>query len=78
MRQSLYEQLEKEHSLPQSDTQSMLVGHTCLVGTTEPLDEAQYPIVKDKMSHFAVLVADDLPHSVSNNAKATTIPYCPD
>ncbi|KAF9949068.1 hypothetical protein BGZ72_009074 [Mortierella alpina] len=67
VRQSLYEQLEKEHSLPQSDTQSMLVGHTCLVGTTEPLDEAQYPIVKDKISHFAVLVADDLPHSITLN-----------
>ncbi|KAF9280842.1 hypothetical protein BGZ68_006992 [Mortierella alpina] len=67
VRQSLYEQLDKERSLPQSDAQPMLVGHTCLVGTTEPLDEVQYPIVKGEISHFAVLVADDFPHSVTVN-----------
>ncbi|KAF9557714.1 hypothetical protein EC968_007508 [Mortierella alpina] len=67
VRQSLYEQLEKERRLPQSDSQSMLIGHTCLVGTTESLDEAQYPIVNGDISHFAVLVADDLPHSVTVN-----------
>ncbi|KAF9948613.1 hypothetical protein BGZ70_002145 [Mortierella alpina] len=67
VRQSLYEQLDKMGCLPQSDSQTMLVGHSCLVGTTNDLDEVQYPVVKGDTSHFAVLVADDLPHSVTLN-----------
>ncbi|KAF9995285.1 hypothetical protein BGZ79_011017 [Entomortierella chlamydospora] len=33
------------------------------VGTTQPLDPEKYPIVKDDFTHFAVVIADDKPHT---------------
>ncbi|KAF9103722.1 hypothetical protein BGX27_010405, partial [Mortierella sp. AM989] len=61
----MYERLEKNGKLLKSDTESMNIGYSCLVGTTEPLDPEKYPIVKDDFTHFAVVIADDKPHSVA-------------
>ncbi|KAF9349127.1 hypothetical protein BGX26_012533, partial [Mortierella sp. AD094] len=63
VRQSLYERLQKEELLPKSDTMSLSVGYTCVVGTTVPQDPEKYPILKDDHAHFAVVVADGKPHS---------------
>ncbi|KAF9434036.1 hypothetical protein BGZ76_008664 [Entomortierella beljakovae] len=48
VRQNLYAQLQKENKLPISDTQSLNKGFICLVGTTNPLDPAQYKNLDDK------------------------------
>ncbi|KAG0219012.1 hypothetical protein BGX33_005053 [Mortierella sp. NVP41] len=64
VRQSLYAQLEKEQQLPHTDTQSLEIGYTYMVGKTGPLDPETYPVLKDKRSHFAVIIADEKPHSV--------------
>ncbi|KAF9105193.1 hypothetical protein BGX29_000467 [Mortierella sp. GBA35] len=64
VRQSLYAQLEKEQQLLHTDTQSLEIGYTYMVGTTGPLDPETYPILKNKRSHFAVIIADEKPHSV--------------
>ncbi|KAF9349133.1 hypothetical protein BGX26_012539 [Mortierella sp. AD094] len=63
IRQGLYERLEKDGKLPKNDTESMNIGYSCLVGTTQPLDPEKYPIVKDNFTHFAVVIADEKPHS---------------
>ncbi|KAI1297728.1 hypothetical protein EDD11_007008 [Mortierella claussenii] len=63
VRQSMYDNLQKEGKLPKSDTQSLSLGYTCLVGTTHPLDPEKYPALKDDHSHFSVVIADRKPHS---------------
>ncbi|KAF9914804.1 hypothetical protein BX616_007522, partial [Lobosporangium transversale] len=63
VRQSLYDTLQKEGKLPKSDTESMSLGYTCLVGTTRPLDPEKYPDLKDRHTHFSVVIADKKPHS---------------
>lgn len=65
VRQSMYERLLKEKKLPKIDTQSLNVGYTCMVGTTTPQDPEVYNVLKDDFSHFAVVIADGKPHSVS-------------
>ncbi|KAG0317925.1 hypothetical protein BGZ99_005955 [Dissophora globulifera] len=66
VRQSLYGRLEKEGKLPKSDTQSMNVGYSCMVGTTLPQDPEKYPILKDNFANFGVVVAEGKPHSVKS------------
>ncbi|KAI1312279.1 hypothetical protein EDD11_002998 [Mortierella claussenii] len=63
VRQSLYERLEKDMKLPKSDTQSLNVGYSCMVGTTLPQDPEKYPCLKDDYANFAVVIADGKPHS---------------
>ncbi|KAF9115432.1 hypothetical protein BGX27_007807 [Mortierella sp. AM989] len=65
VRQSLYKRLEKDGKLPKSDSQPLDIGYTCLVGTTLPLDPEKYPILKDDISHFAVVIADGKPYSLT-------------
>ncbi|KAG0303153.1 hypothetical protein BGZ98_006955 [Dissophora globulifera] len=66
VRQSLYGRLEKEGKLPKSDTQSLNVGYSCMVGTTLPQDPEKYPILKDNFANFGVVVAEGKPHSVKS------------
>ncbi|KAG0249955.1 hypothetical protein BG011_008779 [Mortierella polycephala] len=63
VRQNLYEQLQKEKTLPLNDTFSMNVGYSCLVGTTDSLDLEKYAVLKEDFSSFAVVTAKDKPHS---------------
>ncbi|KAI1297727.1 hypothetical protein EDD11_007007 [Mortierella claussenii] len=63
VRQSLYERLQKTNQLPKSDTESLKLGYTCLVGTTVPQDPEKYPVLKDNAAHFAVVIADQKPYS---------------
>ncbi|KAF9914805.1 hypothetical protein BX616_007523 [Lobosporangium transversale] len=63
VRQNLYDRLEKEGKLPRKDTESLSLGYTCLVGTSQPMDPEKYPVLKDPFSHFGVVIADGKPHS---------------
>ncbi|KAF9434846.1 hypothetical protein BGZ76_007332 [Entomortierella beljakovae] len=63
VRQGLYDRLEKDGQLPRSDSESLSLGYTCLVGTSLPLDPEKYPVLKDDFSHFAIIIADGKPHS---------------
>ncbi|KAF9418239.1 hypothetical protein BGZ76_004432, partial [Entomortierella beljakovae] len=63
VRASLYERLAKEDRLPKSDSDAMNVGYGCIVGTTLPLDPEKYPVLKDDISHFAIVLADNKPLS---------------
>ncbi|KAG0277992.1 hypothetical protein BGZ95_004930 [Linnemannia exigua] len=47
VRQSLYEQLKKDKSLPSSDQAKMETNHMTLVGLTKPMDPEKYPALKD-------------------------------
>ncbi|KAF9349130.1 hypothetical protein BGX26_012536 [Mortierella sp. AD094] len=63
VRQSMFDDMQKEGTLIKSDTESLDMGYTCLVGTTLPLNPEKYPALKDSHSHFSVVVAEGKPHS---------------
>ncbi|KAF9913592.1 hypothetical protein BX616_009843 [Lobosporangium transversale] len=48
VRQSLYKMMHSEGILQDSDTKSLSMNFTCLVGTTDSLDPEKYPILKEK------------------------------
>ncbi|KAF9189430.1 hypothetical protein BGZ51_009606 [Haplosporangium sp. Z 767] len=52
VRQGLYKQLENKGLLPDTDKENLRMEHVCMVGTTDPLDPAKYPILKEETSHF--------------------------
>ncbi|KAF9201622.1 hypothetical protein BGZ49_008144, partial [Haplosporangium sp. Z 27] len=71
VRHGLYDRLQKDGQLPKSDTESLNVGYTCLVGTSSPLDPEKYPVLKDDFSHFGIVIADGKPHSMGSGEKDT-------
>ncbi|KAF9581886.1 hypothetical protein BGW38_000935 [Lunasporangiospora selenospora] len=63
VRQCLYKQAEKAGVLPKCDTESLNVGHVCMVGVTDPLDPEKYPALKDDVSHFERIIGAGTTHS---------------
>ncbi|KAF9434046.1 hypothetical protein BGZ76_008645, partial [Entomortierella beljakovae] len=58
VRQHLYRELKKYDKLPQHDTRIPQKGSLCLVGTTDPLDPAEYPGVDIADSSSSIIVGD--------------------
>ncbi|KAF9354581.1 hypothetical protein BGX26_007617, partial [Mortierella sp. AD094] len=58
VRQSLYKMLQAENLLPESDMKPLNKGFSCLVGTTDPLDPEEYPILKNKDAIVYQVVGD--------------------
>ncbi|KAF9327946.1 hypothetical protein BG006_008826 [Podila minutissima] len=64
VRQSLYETLEKDGKLPESDKGGLGVPkYICMVGTTRPLDATRYPGLEDDITHFSTCLGNGKPHS---------------
>ncbi|KAG0050212.1 hypothetical protein BGZ83_005014 [Gryganskiella cystojenkinii] len=63
VRQHMYEVLDQEKKLPQADKRKMTKGYACLVGTTRPLDPAEYPGVDNPSSAAAIVIAKDSPYT---------------
>ncbi|KAI7832733.1 hypothetical protein BC939DRAFT_434200 [Gamsiella multidivaricata] len=58
VRQTLYQEMEKQGKLPQCDTRRMMKGYICMVGTTGPLDPAKYPGVDVPASDGTLLIGN--------------------
>ncbi|KAG0054778.1 hypothetical protein BGZ83_010454 [Gryganskiella cystojenkinii] len=63
VRQSLYKQLSDRKLLPASDSKQLNKGYTCLVGTTDPLDPRQYPLVLEERSDYHQVIGTGTPFS---------------
>ncbi|KAG0242751.1 hypothetical protein B0O80DRAFT_493938 [Mortierella sp. GBAus27b] len=79
VRQCLYQSMEKDGLLPIADTEEMSKGYVCMVGTTEPLDPAEYPGLTDKSSHAYQIIGKGTPYTASiysrlNNWSAFSVP----
>jgi 2-polyprenyl-6-methoxyphenol hydroxylase-like FAD-dependent oxidoreductase len=72
-RQTLYNSMAEQGTLPKSDGEPLGYGFDCAVGVTEPLDVALYPALKEKYCRFEIMLGKDIPYSVSVNDK-TTLP----
>ncbi|KAF9955507.1 hypothetical protein BGZ65_003345 [Modicella reniformis] len=65
VRQSLYKQLAREKLLPKCDEEDLSMRYTCLVGTTQSLDNEKLPYLADEFSHFEIVLAKDSSESVA-------------
>ncbi|KAK3835598.1 MAG: hypothetical protein J3R72DRAFT_451220 [Linnemannia gamsii] len=64
VRQRLYEQLKAKGELPESDTEELPFGYTCLVGQTEVLGAEQFPIIEEPKCRFNLVLGRDRPLTV--------------
>ncbi|KAF9907104.1 hypothetical protein EC991_011322 [Linnemannia zychae] len=63
VRQSLYEELKAENSLPASDAEDLPFSVVCVAGYTLPVDAAKFPAVKEERSQFWNVLSRDKPYS---------------
>ncbi|KAI1321057.1 hypothetical protein EDD11_008638 [Mortierella claussenii] len=63
VRQSLYKQLKKDGKLSTSDDGALPFSCVCLVGTTKPLDPAQYPEFLLSYSRLHNVIGNNKPYS---------------
>jgi len=66
LRQSLYKQMTESNILPPSDALDLNKGYTCLVGTTEPLDPAKFPVVTEKDNGGVLVIGNNNSWVVKN------------
>ncbi|KAF9116909.1 hypothetical protein BGX27_008993 [Mortierella sp. AM989] len=59
VRKSLYKDLASKNKLPKSDSEELLHGHICLLGTTEPVDPEKFPVLKESSSVFRRTLPDN-------------------
>ncbi|KAF9180014.1 hypothetical protein BGZ51_006513 [Haplosporangium sp. Z 767] len=63
VRQTMYQDLEKQGKLPASDKEQLPFTNVCLVGTTDPLDGDKFPFLTKPESHFVSIVGEKVPYS---------------
>ncbi|KAF9135947.1 hypothetical protein BGW39_009921 [Mortierella sp. 14UC] len=54
VRQHMYKEMAAEGTLPKVDAMPLRYDYNCLVGVTEPLDPAKYPVVEEKYCEFEI------------------------
>ncbi|KAI1286535.1 hypothetical protein EDD11_000296, partial [Mortierella claussenii] len=59
VRKCLYKELASRKELPPSDSEDLLHGHICLLGTTEPVDPEIFPVLKEPTSVFRRTLPDN-------------------
>ncbi|KAF9956430.1 hypothetical protein BGZ65_002738 [Modicella reniformis] len=65
VRQSIYRTLSEKNELPLKDNQALKIGYMTMVGTTDPLDEADYEDLKDNFTHFSFIIGKGKPYTWS-------------
>ncbi|KAK3838995.1 MAG: hypothetical protein J3R72DRAFT_447905 [Linnemannia gamsii] len=63
VRQSLYDELKAEKTLPSSDAADLPFSVICVAGYTSPMDTAKFPGLKDERSQFWNVLSRDKPYS---------------
>ncbi|KAF9353375.1 hypothetical protein BGX26_008863 [Mortierella sp. AD094] len=58
IRKNLYKDLASKNKLPTSDTEDLLHGHICLLGTTEAVDIEKFPVLKESSTAFRRTLPD--------------------
>lgn len=69
VRQHLYKTLKNKGALPKSDQEDLPFSCICLVGQTTPLDPEGFPIMKESVCQFQIVLGKDKPYTVSNDVK---------
>lgn len=65
VRQHLYATLKAKGELPKSDQEDLPFSCTCLVGQTKSLDPEEFPVMKEPVCQFQIVLGKDKPYTVS-------------
>ncbi|KAG0279072.1 hypothetical protein BGZ95_002378 [Linnemannia exigua] len=76
VRQHMYETLKTKGLLPKSDQEVLPFSCTCLVGQTQPLDPDEFPILKEPLCQFQIVLGKDRPYTwITFTTAQNTISY---
>ncbi|KAF9122803.1 hypothetical protein BGW39_009484 [Mortierella sp. 14UC] len=76
VRKHMYESLKAKRLLPKSDQEDLLFSCTCLVGQTRPLDPDEFPILKEPLCQFQIVLGKDKPYTwITFTTAQNTISY---
>ncbi|KAG0379264.1 hypothetical protein BGX24_001087 [Mortierella sp. AD032] len=76
VRQHMYETLKTKGLLPKSDQEELPFSCTCLVGQTKPLDPDEFPILKEPLCQFQIVLGKDKPYTwITFTTAQNTISY---
>ncbi|CAO3567489.1 unnamed protein product [Mortierella alpina] len=64
IRQNLYRDLERAGLLPKIDACPPAYHYDCLVGITEPLDTAKYPVFKNEFTELQAMAGKNVPYDL--------------
>ncbi|KAG0363526.1 hypothetical protein BGZ54_008122 [Gamsiella multidivaricata] len=62
VRQTLYEQVDKQRALPKSDKEPLRASTVCLLGQTTPLDPAIHPALEERNTRFDTVIGEEVPY----------------
>ncbi|KAF9290328.1 hypothetical protein BGZ88_007378 [Linnemannia elongata] len=63
VRQHLYATLKAKGGLPKSDQEDLPFSCTCLVGQTKSLDPEEFPVMKEPVCQFQIVLGKDKPYT---------------
>lgn len=64
VRKHLYKTLKDKEALPKSDQEDLPFSCTCLVGQTIPLDPEEFPVMKEPVCQFQIVLGKGKPYTV--------------
>lgn len=65
IRQKMFKELEAEGLMHISDAKPMQSDYDCVVGVTGPMDTEKYPLLKEELCEFKIVMGKTLPMTVS-------------
>ncbi|KAG0369737.1 hypothetical protein BGX24_002306 [Mortierella sp. AD032] len=74
VRQRMYQQLKTKGELPKTDSEELPFSYSCLVGQTGILNPQEFPIIKEPVCHFNVILGHNKPFTwVTFNTAQQTV-----
>lgn len=65
IRQNMFKELEAKGLMHTSDAEPMQSDYDCVVGVTGPMDTTKYPLLKEELCEFKIVMGKTLPMTVS-------------
>ncbi|KAG0371812.1 hypothetical protein BGX24_001144 [Mortierella sp. AD032] len=63
VRQSLFQQLDKQQLLPKADAENLKACHMSVLGITRPVDPKKYPVVREPGTRYESVIGDNKPNT---------------
>lgn len=61
----MFKELESKGLMHKSDAEPMQSDYECVVGVTGPMDTKDYPLLKEELCEFKIVMGTTLPMTVS-------------
>ncbi|KAF9125056.1 hypothetical protein BGW39_007682 [Mortierella sp. 14UC] len=63
VRQSLFQQLDKQQLLPKTDAENLRACHMSVLGITRPVDPERYPVVRESSTRYESVIGTNKPNT---------------